>query len=317
MNILPKKRWHVRTRDNVIRVRRDEKKAEEEAKALEARQKLAEQEARTRYLRMKASERLESLDPFARSQPSTSRDAGKEEGEGEKSETGTLEQATDIHDEKGHLNFFAELERKERTFGGNKEAQAEEKKEYNEWEKKVGILKQLADGATESLGKEQPWWNKPREKLEPVSKKPRLANSVKPINNSQQMLFPSDLDQSHISHIKLRKKKKESSKKRKKGKKRRRRSPSPSSSSSSSQSEEDSKARSSSRSKLEVLRVERRRREAAEAARTNALLRKLNGEPEEEEKGVMELKKEETKRPRKQLYSEQFHPEFARQNRLD
>ncbi|XP_054716791.1 leukocyte receptor cluster member 1 homolog [Uloborus diversus] len=128
MNILPKKRWHVRTKQNIERVRRDEAKAAEEEKELQRRIRLAEQEARTDLLRKKA-----------------------------KSSTSETEHEFSRDD---HVNFFKELEEEGGHHGGiNKEHEAEEKAQKEKFEKDIGLLTYLGQSSSEAKG-EIPWYLK-------------------------------------------------------------------------------------------------------------------------------------------------------------
>ena len=152
MNILPKKRWHVRTKDNIARVRRDEAKAAEEAKELEKRIKLADQEARTSYLRKKAQEKKPNLDEL-----------GLEVFQGEDkqllSSSDTVEHSSSVLAPSGHVNFFQHLEEGESTSTTNKDRENEEKKEKEEYEKKIGLLTYLGQDTHELTG-EKSWWQK-------------------------------------------------------------------------------------------------------------------------------------------------------------
>ncbi|KAI6653181.1 Leukocyte receptor cluster member 1 [Oopsacas minuta] len=66
MNILPKKSFHVLSKDNVARVRKDEKEANEQARKLKERSIKAEQEWRLRSLRKDNTEKIgiDSTDSF-------------------------------------------------------------------------------------------------------------------------------------------------------------------------------------------------------------------------------------------------------------
>ena len=342
MNILPKKNWHVRTKKNIERVRRDEAKAAEEAKELDRRMRLAEQEARTTVLRERAKQKMieSGVDPFSI------------EGGDQPVSDAAIVSTT------GHVNFFQQLENGE---GGdvrtNKEHEEEKKKEQEEYEKKVGYLTYLGQD-TEELTGEQVWWKKlptnrkdnTEQNLTKAAVGQKQKDFLDPLADLKKYLhcdgtrltyqkFDKKIEEKEAESLTFttktkRKKRKRSrsssssgrsrsrSKDRKKKskkhssrsggkkkrkshqkKKKRRRS---SESSNSSESEHEAKIRA--KTNLEKLRRERLERERAERERADRL---LYGEPVKEKSSQEELQ---SKAPK---YSSQFNPEIARQNKLD
>ncbi|KAM4825980.1 leukocyte receptor cluster member 1 [Thomomys bottae] len=134
MNILPKKSWHVRNKDNVARVRRDEAQAREEEKERERRMLLAQQEARTEFLRKKA--RSHSALP-------------------------ELEAAEAGAQSSGPVDLFRELlEEGKGVTRGNKEYEEEKRQEKERQEKALGILTYLGQSAAEAQT-QPPWYQLP------------------------------------------------------------------------------------------------------------------------------------------------------------
>ncbi|CAD5210288.1 unnamed protein product [Bursaphelenchus xylophilus] len=153
MNILPKKKWHVRTKENMARVRRDEAAAAEAEQSRLERVRLAEHERRLELLKAKQS------DPFK---------SGRDKEEGE--DTKEIQPSSS-----GHINFFEELEQQERSnmASGNKEYQAEKKAEQHAWESKMGIMKKFAEDTMEISG-EKNWWEK-IERIKPEVKEKNVT----------------------------------------------------------------------------------------------------------------------------------------------
>ncbi|CAG9857739.1 unnamed protein product [Phyllotreta striolata] len=132
MNILPKKRWHVRTRENIARVRKDEAKALEEQKAIEERIKLAERESRRSFLLKRSRSSANSASNF----------------------TTTPQQGSSQH-----VNLFEELEEgvaEQKETNKNHEQEAKEEKE--KYEKQIGYLTYLGQDTNEASGKKS-WYD--------------------------------------------------------------------------------------------------------------------------------------------------------------
>lgn len=294
MNILPKKRWHVRTKENIARVRRDEAKAAEEEKALKARVQKAETEARTNLLRDRARLKYD----------------GRHEADGKETvSSAPLE----------HVNFFVDVEDGKTDYSKpNAGHEIEKKEEQEKYEKQIGYLTYLGQDTNEATGNKS-WYNELPKRITEIDKSEENGMKAKilndPINDIRKYLkimgSTSSSDRKDrrlgIKTSESAKRKRETSdsescneregKRRKKHKRKK--------------SKKDKKSRieePATNINLEKLRAERLRRENAEKLRAQALLAKLNGEP------IESAVKEAPKPVIQQKYNSQFNPEIARQN---
>eukprot|EP00124_Ichthyophonus_hoferi_P000693 Ihof_evm22s27 gene=Ihof_evmTU22s27 len=122
----PHPSWHVYSRENIEKVKKDEEEARLKEEANNERAALAEQEARMRTLRTQAH---------------TKYGTRKEEGP---SVADPLAE--------GHVNLFYDLEHA-RDVVARQDREKEKKEEQNDWEKKVGIVTYLGQSANETTKK--------------------------------------------------------------------------------------------------------------------------------------------------------------------
>ncbi|KAB0796824.1 hypothetical protein PPYR_10885 [Photinus pyralis] len=296
MNILPKKRWHVRTKENIARVRRDEAKAAAEEKEREERAKLAEREARTNLLRAKARERLQSQDFIA------------------------LSTKVEQHPNE-HVNFFEELEDgTAETKKTNKDHEKEKKEEQEKYEKQIGYLTYLGQDTNEALGKRN-WYDVAPDrstKKEEVNLKKKLLYDPL-IEMKKHLAVPTEtaakpavIQSTPVCRKRKRTRRHSSSSERtvrkshKKHKKHKQKKSKRSYASSNDGYSSGDEVRK--KSKLEQLRLERLKRENAERKKAEILMAKMRGET------VVAEPKPVEERAVKQKYNSQFNPDLAKQN---
>lgn len=278
MNILPHKSWHVRTKKNIARVRRDEALAVEQEKERQHKVQLAESEARLNLLRKKVDS----------DEPQTS---------------SYLKFADDIQDSTtGHINFFKDDNLSANT-KSNAAYEEEKKSEREKYEKKVGYLTYLGQDTNEALGK-QSWYEIVPDRSKNAAddeidlKRKSLDDPLNVVNkalkrDSNLKLDACRSDKSQAknqTNIVLGK-----SNKRKTPKKKRRKKSANSSASSTTDSEDEMQ-----KLKLQKLREERLKREQEERKRVEILFGKKDNSKDQ----PMFTQK----------YSSQFNPHLAKQN---
>ncbi|GFN99640.1 leukocyte receptor cluster member 1 [Plakobranchus ocellatus] len=335
MNILPHKSWHVRTKKNIERVRRDEEKAAEEEKEKQRRIALAEQEARTDLLRSKARNR-------AITSPQSSSESLVAQATKGANSTSKDVVVPGLGDTKEHMNFFKEIEDGLIKQGKNQEHEAEKKKEQEDLEKRIGLLTYLGQTALESKDS-APWYLdkslRKTAKVDDDDKEKKNDNEAE-LRRAVQKKRLEEMDpllqmKQYVEKKKHSKHKKHKHKDKKRGQrdeKRQKSSSKPSSSSSSLPSSSRTPGSSATKKTIEELRAERIARERKEKLRTQALLSPGVGTVRSETTGLSssglyksasnnsgdesssdDSGRERDKRGIKRRYNSQYNPDFVRQ----
>eukprot|EP00696_Hemimastix_kukwesjijk_P013670 gnl/Hemi2/27117_TR9107_c0_g1_i2.p1 gnl/Hemi2/27117_TR9107_c0_g1~~gnl/Hemi2/27117_TR9107_c0_g1_i2.p1 ORF type:complete len:260 (+),score=51.96 gnl/Hemi2/27117_TR9107_c0_g1_i2:113-892(+) len=146
--ILPHKSWNVYNRDNVEKVKADERKHAEQEDKKRRRSELAEQEARVTAMRAKVP----------RLGDTASSSGGKLTLPASSSSRGGGQVVASRPASRGHINFFEELEAGGTgltTGGKNPEYEAEKKVEQEKWDRQITTY--LGQSAAETQ-KVKPWY---------------------------------------------------------------------------------------------------------------------------------------------------------------
>lgn len=331
MNILPHKSWHVRTKKNIERVRRDEEKAAEEEKEKQRRIALAEQEARTDLLRKKAKTRAlpSSTDDHAALFRANLTGDTKDESIQYSASKDLV--VPGLGDTREHMNFFKELEDGLVKQGKNKEHEADKKKEQEELEKRIGLLTYLGQTALDNK-ESAPWYldkklrRQPKSDDEESDRQDREAELKRAVHQKRlEEMDPLLQMKEYVKKKKHGKHKKHKHKEKKKSHKdeeRPKKLP---------QSEPSSKVPANKKT-IEELRAERIAREQKERLKTQALLSrttsigstfagptsssgssKTGGGHHNNSSSSEDSDREEERRGVKRRYNSQYNPDFVRQ----
>ncbi|KAH8358479.1 hypothetical protein KR093_000452, partial [Drosophila rubida] len=140
--------WHVRTKENIARVRRDEAVAHEEEKKRLDKLQLAESEARINFLRRQTGvAEAKKTDDDSTGVSKTIRSAGEENSK--------LQTATATTLPSGSFDLFADY--KSHIKKSNKDLEKEKKEEQEKYEKQIGYLTYLGQDTNEAL-KVRSWY---------------------------------------------------------------------------------------------------------------------------------------------------------------